>query len=217
MLEVVVADDQALVRAGFRSLLEAADDITVVAEASDGEEAVAAVRATRPDVVLMDIRMPGVDGLAATRTIVGDAALEGTRVLVLTTYELDEYVFDALRAGASGFLTKDVDPDELRAAVRTVAGGDALLSPSVTRRVVDSFARRTTPVVAPERLVALTDRETEVLAAVGQGMSNDEIGAHLHMSPLTAKTHVSRILAKLHARDRAQLVVFAYEAGIVGR
>jgi DNA-binding NarL/FixJ family response regulator len=217
MVTVVIADDQALVRAGFRSLLEAADDIEVVAEAADGDEAVTTVRSARPDVMLMDIRMPGVDGLTATRSIATDPELQRTRVIVLTTYELDEYVFEALRAGASGFLTKDVEPDELRAAVRTVAAGEALLSPSVTRRVVDSFARRATPVVAPERLADLTDREAEVLAAIGQGMSNDEIGAHLHMSPLTAKTHVSRILNKLHARDRAQLVVLAYEAGIVGR
>jgi DNA-binding NarL/FixJ family response regulator len=216
MLRVVIADDQALVRAGFRSLLDAADDIEVVAEAGDGHDAVAAVRTTRPDVVLMDIRMPGLDGLAATRTITTDPDLVDTRVVVLTTFELDEYVFEALRAGASGFLTKGVEPDELRDAVRTVAAGHALLSPSVTRRVVDSFARRTGPVVARDRLGELTERELEVLAAVGRGMSNDEIGDHLHMSPLTAKTHVSRILSKVHARDRAQLVVVAYEAGIVG-
>jgi len=216
MLRVVIADDQALVRAGFRSLLDAADDIEVVAEAGDGHDAVAAVRTTRPDVVLMDIRMPGLDGLAATRTITTDPDLVDTRVVVLTTFELDEYVFEALRAGASGFLTKGVEPDELRDAVRTVAAGHALLSPSVTRRVVDSFARRTGPVVARDRLDDLTERELEVLAAVGRGMSNDEIGDHLHMSPLTAKTHVSRILSKVHARDRAQLVVVAYEAGIVG-
>ena len=215
MLRVVIADDQALVRAGFRSLLDAADDIEVVAEAGDGHDAVTAVRATRPDVVLMDIRMPGLDGLGATRTITTDPDLGKTRVVVLTTYELDEYVFEALRAGASGFLTKDVEPDELRNAVRTIAAGHALLSPSVTRRVVDSFARRTTPLVAPDRLDELTERELEVLAAVGRGMSNDEIGDHLHMSPLTAKTHVSRILSKVHARDRAQLVVVAYEAGLI--
>lgn len=217
MLRVAIADDQALVRAGFRSLLDAADDIDVVAEAADGHDAVTAVRANRPDVVLMDIRMPGLDGLEATRTITTDPDLNNTRVVVLTTFELDEYVFEALRAGASGFLTKDVEPDELRNAVRTVAAGHALLSPSVTRRVVDSFARRTTPLVSPDRLDDLTERELEVLAAVGRGMSNDEIGAHLHMSPLTAKTHVSRILAKVHARDRAQLVVIAYESGVIDR
>ncbi len=217
MLRVVLADDQALVRAGFRALLDAAEDIEVVAEATDGAEAVAAVRDTHPDVVLMDVRMPGTDGLAATRLITSDPELASTRVVVLTTYELDEYVFEALRAGASGFLTKDVDPGDLRDAVRTVAAGQALLSPSVTRRVVNSFARRGAPVVAHARLGELTDRELEVLGAVGLGLSNDEIGEHLHMSPLTAKTHVSRILSKLHARDRAQLVVFAYEAGLAGR
>ena len=215
MLRVVLADDQALVRAGFRSLLDAADDLDVVAEAGDGQDALAAVRHHRPDVVLMDIRMPELDGLAATREITADNDLSDTRVIVLTTYELDEYVFEALRAGASGFLTKDVEPDELRDAVRTVAAGHALLSPSVTRRVVDSFARRSTPLVAPDRLDDLTERELEVLAAVGRGLSNDEIGDYLHMSPLTAKTHVSRILSKVHARDRAQLVVVAYEAGLI--
>lgn len=215
MLRVVLADDQALVRAGFRSLLDAADDLDVVAEAGDGQDALAAVRHHQPDVVLMDIRMPELDGLAATREITADNDLSDTRVIVLTTYELDEYVFEALRAGASGFLTKDVEPDELRDAVRTVAAGHALLSPSVTRRVVDSFARRSTPLVAPDRLDDLTERELEVLAAVGRGLSNDEIGDYLHMSPLTAKTHVSRILSKVHARDRAQLVVVAYEAGLI--
>lgn len=216
-LRVVIADDQALVRAGFRSLLSATDDIDVVAEATDGKEAVDAARATRPDVVLMDIRMPGTDGLAATRAISDDPDLAGTRVVVLTTFEMDEYVFEALRAGASGFLTKDVEPDDLRDAVRTVAAGHALLSPSVTRRVVNSFPRRTSLRVDSASLEALTEREREVLAAVGRGMSNDEIGAHLYMSPLTAKTHVSRILAKLGARDRVQLVVLAYETGLAGR
>lgn len=216
-LRVAVVDDQALVRAGFRSLLNATDDIEVIAEAADGDEAIELVRSIRPDVVLMDIRMPGTDGLAATRTIAQDPQLAGTRVVVLTTFEMDEYVFEALRAGASGFLTKDVEPDDLRDAVRTVAAGHALLSPSVTRRVVNSFARRTTPSTDVEVLSALTDREREVLAAVGRGMSNEEIGEHLYMSPLTAKTHVSRILAKLGARDRVQLVVLAYEAGIAGR
>ena len=216
-LHVVVADDQALVRAGFVSLLDAADDITVVAEATDGAEAVAATRAHRPDVVLMDIRMPGTDGLDATRQITADASLAATRVVVLTTYELDEYVFEALRAGASGFLTKDVEPEDLRAAVRTVASGQALLSPSVTRRVVDAFATGTSVPRAPERLDALTDREREVLELVGRGLSNDEIGTALYMSPLTAKTHVSRIMSKLAARDRAQLVVVAYETGLVDR
>jgi DNA-binding NarL/FixJ family response regulator len=217
MIRVVVADDQALVRAGFRSLLSATEDIEVVAEASDGTEAVDVVRATRPDVVLMDIRMPGTDGLAATRTVTEDPDLNRTRVVVLTTFEMDEYVFEALRAGASGFLTKDVEPDDLRDAVRTVAAGHALLSPSVTRRVVNSFARRASPSLDADLLATLTDREREVLAAVGQGWSNDEIGEHLYMSPLTAKTHVSRIITKLGARDRVQLVVLAHEAGLAGR
>lgn len=217
-LRVVVADDQALVRAGFVSLLDAADDITVVAEATDGSEAVAAATEHRPDVVLMDVRMPGTDGLVATRAITGDPALAATRVVVLTTYEMDEYVFEALRAGASGFLTKDVEPDDLREAVRTVAAGQALLSPSVTRRVVDSFASGTSSTPRrPERLEVLTDREREVLELVGRGLSNDEIGTQLYMSPLTAKTHVSRIMSKLAARDRAQLVVLAYETGLVDR
>ncbi|MCC5954319.1 MAG: response regulator transcription factor [Acidimicrobiia bacterium] len=216
MLRVVVADDQLLVRAGFRALLDAADDIEVVGEAVDGDEAIEMVRSLRPDVVLMDVRMPGVDGLAATRAVTSDPELAQTRVVVLTTYELDEYVFEALRVGASGFLTKDVEPADLRDAVRTVAAGHALLSPSVTRRVVDSFARRSAPSITPDRLAHLTEREVEVLAAVGKGWSNHEIGERLHMSPLTAKTHVSRILTKLAVRDRAQLVVVAYESGLAG-
>jgi DNA-binding NarL/FixJ family response regulator len=178
-------------------------------------EAVELVRRARPDVVLMDIRMPRLDGLAATRAITSDPDLAGTRVVVLTTYELDEYVFEALRAGASGFVTKDVDPADLRDAVRTVAAGNALLAPSVTRRVVDAFAAAVPAPKAPERLDRLTDREREVLALVAEGLSNDELAARLVLSPLTAKTHVSRILAKLHARDRAQLVVVAYETGLV--
>jgi DNA-binding NarL/FixJ family response regulator len=216
-VRVVVADDQALVRAGFVSLISATEDLTVVAEAADGHEAVAAVRAHRPDVVLMDVRMPGLDGLAATRVITEDSSLAGVRVVVLTTYELDEYVFEALRAGASGFVTKDVKADELRNAVRVVASGQALLSPSVTRRVVDVFATRPTMPISPERLGVLTDRERDVLELVGRGLSNEEIADRLHMSPLTAKTHVSRILSKLGARDRAQLVVVAYETGLVAR
>jgi DNA-binding NarL/FixJ family response regulator len=217
MLRVVVADDQALVRAGFASLLAAADDIDVVAEATDGVEAVEAVRVHRPDVVVMDIRMPNLDGLAATRQIVADDPDATTRVVVLTTFELDEYVFEALRAGASGFLTKDVEPEDLRDAVRTVAAGHALLSPSVTRRVVDAFAARSSVAMSPDRLDPLTDREREVLALVGEGLTNDEIASRLYMSPLTSKSHVSRILSKLAARDRAQLVVIAYETGLVGR
>ena len=215
MIRVAVADDQVLVRAGFVSLLEAAGDFTVVGQAADGAEAVDLARRASPDVLLMDVRMPGTDGLAATRTITADPALARTRIIVLTTYEVDEYVFEALRAGASGFLTKDVEPDDLRAAVRTVAAGQALLAPSVTRRVVDAFARAVPTPKAPERLAALTDRERDVLALVAEGLSNNEIADRLLMSPLTAKTHVSRMLTKLAARDRAQLVVIAYETGLV--
>jgi DNA-binding NarL/FixJ family response regulator len=216
-VRVVVADDQALVRAGFVSLLSAADDLTVVAEAADGHEAVAAARAHHPDVVLMDVRMPHLDGLAATRQIGEDPSLQDVHVMMLTTYEVDEYVFDALRAGASGFVTKDIRADALRDAIRVVAAGQALLSPSVTRRVVNAFAARPSTSSAPDRIRALTDRERDVLELVGLGLSNDEIGRQLHMSPLTAKTHVSRVLAKLGARDRAQLVVVAYETGLVVR
>jgi DNA-binding NarL/FixJ family response regulator len=216
-VRVVVADDQALVRAGFVSLISAADDLTVVAEAADGNEAVAAARVHHPEVVLMDVRMPRLDGLAATRMITEDPELAGIRVVMLTTFELDEYVFEALRAGASGFLSKDVEADELRDAIRVVASGQALLSPSVTRRVVDAFAAGRSAPTAPERLRVLTEREREVLELVGRGLSNDEIAEQLYMSPLTAKTHVSRILSKLGARDRAQLVVVAYETGLVAR
>jgi DNA-binding NarL/FixJ family response regulator len=214
-IRVAIADDQALVRAGFVSLLCHAEDLALVGEAANGSEAVELVRRAQPDVMLMDIRMPGTDGLAATRAITGDPALEATKVVVLTTYELDEYVFEALRAGASGFLTKDVDPDDLREAVRTVAAGHALLAPSVTRRVVDAFASSVPQPKAPERLDQLTEREREVLALIARGLSNDELAERLIVSPLTAKTHVSRILTKLHARDRAQLVVIAYETGLV--
>jgi DNA-binding NarL/FixJ family response regulator len=215
-IRVLLADDQKLVRAGFRVLLERGDEIEVVGEAADGAEALDAARAARPDVVLMDIRMPVLDGLEATRRIVADELLAGVRVVVLTTFELDEYVFEALRAGASGFLLKDIDPDDLRQAVRVAAAGDALLSPSVTRRLITEFASR--PARPPRdaaRLAALTEREREVLALVAGGLSNDEIGQRLFMSPATAKTHVSRAMAKLGARDRAQLVVVAYETGLV--
>ena len=217
MISVLLADDQALVRAGFRALLDAEPDIDVVAEAADGLEAVRQAGRARPDVVLMDIRMPGVDGLEATRRIAADPALTGTRVVILTTFELDEYVFEALRTGASGFLVKDTEPVELLRAVRAVAAGDALLSPSVTRRVIAEFAGRgrgrsaTPPAVADQ----LTDREREVLVLVAEGLSNDEIAARLVISPATAKTHVSRTMIKLGARDRAQLVVYAYEAGLI--
>jgi DNA-binding NarL/FixJ family response regulator len=215
MIRVLLADDQALVRAGFRALLDAQEDIEVVGEADDGEEAVRLAAESAPDVVLMDIRMPGVDGLAATRQIAADQRLGEVRVVILTTFDLDEYVFQALRAGASGFLVKDTEPAELIQAVRVVARGEALLSPSVTRRLIAEFATRARePGRAPD-LDALTDREREVMALVGEGLSNDEIARRLFVSPATAKTHVSRAMVKLGSRDRAQLVVFAYEAGLV--
>ncbi|MCW2916079.1 MAG: Two component LuxR family transcriptional regulator [Actinomycetia bacterium] len=215
MIRVVLADDQALVRAGFRALLDAQDDIEVVGEAGDGAEVVVLVRRLRPDVVLMDIRMPVLDGLAATRKIAALDTLEDTRIVILTTFELDEYVFEALRGGASGFLVKDTEPVELIRAVRAVAAGDALLSPGVTRRLIAEFASRAKEPRSSLRLNALTDREREVMALVGEGLSNEEIAARLVVSPATAKTHVSRTMVKLGARDRAQLVVFAYESGLV--
>lgn len=215
-IRVVLADDQTVVRAGFRALLDLTDDLAVVGEAADGIAAVELTRTTRPDVVLMDIRMPRADGLEATRRIVADRALDAVRVLVLTTFEADEYVFEALRSGAAGFLLKDIEPDDLRTAIRTVAAGQSLLAPGVTRRVIEEFARLKAPEAeAMSRLDPLTDREREVLALVGRGLANDEIGARLLMSPLTAKTHVSRAMTKLGARDRAQLVVLAYETGLV--
>jgi DNA-binding NarL/FixJ family response regulator len=215
-IRVLLADDQTLVRSGFRMLLERADDIEVAGEVSNGADAVARARSERPDVVLMDIRMPGMDGLEATRRIANDRELAGVRVIILTTFDADEYVFEALYAGASGFLLKDVEPDALRDAVRVVAGGEALLSPSVTRRLIAEFASqpgRSRPV--PPELTELTDREREVMEVVAAGLSNDEIAARLVISPATAKTHVSRILLKVGARDRAQLVVLAYETGLV--
>ncbi len=216
MTRVVLVDDQALVRGGLRALLEAEPDLEVVGEAADGEAAVEAVKTRKPDVVLMDIRMPGVDGLEATRRIAADPALQHVKVLVLTTFEIDEYVFEALRAGASGFLLKDEEPTELLRAVRVVAGGESLLSPSVTRRVVETFATGPQPnAPARARLEELTDREREIVALVGTGLSNQEIAEHLVISPATARTHVSRAMLKLNARDRAQLVVFAYETGLV--
>ncbi|CCH76059.1 two-component response regulator (YxjM) [Nostocoides japonicum T1-X7] len=217
-IRVVLADDQALLRAGFRMLLDAAPDLEVVGEAGDGDAAVSVTREAVPDVVLMDIRMPGRDGLSATAEICADASLRAVRVLVLTTFELDEYVFEALRIGASGFLLKDVEPADLLAAIRSVAAGDAALSPSVTRRLVEhvsaSTARRP-PVEQIRRLDALTQREREIVALVGQGLTNEEIADRLVLSPATAKTHVSRAMVKVGARDRAQLVVLAYESGLV--
>jgi DNA-binding NarL/FixJ family response regulator len=209
MIRVVVADDQALFRAGFRVLLEPEDDLELVGEAGDGATALELVRRTHPDVV------PGMDGIEATRAIAADERLAGVRVVILTTYELDDYVFDGLRAGASGFLVKDTDPAELLRAIRVVAAGDALLSPGVTRRLIaDLVARPDRRAAPPPDLARLTEREREVVALVALGLSNDEIAARLVVSPATARTHVSRAMTKLHARDRAQLVVFAYQAGL---
>ena len=216
MIRVLLADDQALVRAGFRVLIESAPDVEVAGEAANGEDAVALARHGRPDVVLMDIRMPVLDGIEATRRIAADPELASCRVLVLTTYEADEYVFEALRAGASGFVLKDIEPADLLQAIRVVAGGEALLSPSVTRRIIATFAGRPSQRrVSDRELGALTDREREVLALVGRGRTNDEIAAELFVSPATVKTHVGRVMSKLYARDRAQLVVAAYESGLV--
>jgi DNA-binding NarL/FixJ family response regulator len=241
MIRVLLADDQALVRAGFRALLESAGDISVVAEAQNGGAAVALVHELTPDVVLMDLNMPEVDGLTATGRITADPALAAVKVVVLTTFDDDEHVFAALRAGASGFLVKDIEPEELLQAVRVVARGDALLAPSVTRSLIAAFTARPRPVPAAPTggpgagpgapaassgdartvarqagLASLTDREREVVALVAAGLSNDEIAARLVVSPLTAKTHVSRSMTKLAARDRAQLVVIAYEHGLAG-
>jgi DNA-binding NarL/FixJ family response regulator len=216
MIRVLLADDQALIRAGFRVLIDSAGDLTVVGEAADGAQAVELARSERADVILMDIRMPGVDGLEATRLVAADDDLAGVKVIILTTFESDEYVYQAIRAGASGFLVKDAEPAELLQAVRVVARGEALLSPSVTRRLITDIARQ--PARAPVRgpdLDGLTAREREVMALVAAGLTNDEIAARLYLSPLTAKTHVSRILTKLNARDRAQVVVLAYETGLV--
>jgi DNA-binding NarL/FixJ family response regulator len=215
VIRVLLADDQALVRAGFRALLDAQDDIEVVGEASDGEHAVRLATSLAPDVVLMDIRMPGHDGLDATRTIAADERLDHVRIVILTTFELDEYVFEALRAGASGFLVKDTEPAELIQAVRVVAHGDALLSAGVTRRLIAEFAARAKEPPTASNLEELTDREREVMALVAAGLSNEQIADRLVVSPATAKTHVSRAMIKLGARDRAQLVVLAYESGLV--
>jgi DNA-binding NarL/FixJ family response regulator len=215
MIRVVLADDQVLVRAGFRALLDAEDDITVVGEAANGEEAVHLARSHVPDVLLMDIRMPGVDGLEATRHVAADERLATVHVVILTTFELDEYVFEALRHGASGFLVKDTEPVELLAAVRAVARGDALLSPSVTRRLIGEFASRSRTPPPSNKLDQLTDREREVVALIAEGLTNDQIAQRLFVSPATAKTHANRAMAKIGARDRAQLVVAAYESGLV--
>jgi DNA-binding NarL/FixJ family response regulator len=216
VIRVLLADDQDLIRFGLRVLLDGEDDLAVVGDAADGLHAVELARRLRPDVVLMDVRMPGIDGIEATGRIVADPQLGATKVIVLTTFEIDEYVFDALRAGASGFLIKDTKPAELLRAVRLVAAGDALLSPSVTRRVVREFALRPSRTVKPHpQLATLTDRERETVTLVAEGLTNDEIAARLTISPATARTHVGRAMVKLGARDRAQLVVFAYQSGLV--
>jgi DNA-binding NarL/FixJ family response regulator len=214
MIRILVADDQMLVRAGFRALLGAEDGVEVVGEAADGEQAVSLARSQRPDVVLMDIRMPGLDGLEASRRILSDPALADVRVVILTTFETDEYIFEAIRLGASGFLVKDTEPADLIKAIRVVAAGESLLSPGVTRRLIEEFARRAKEPLALPGIDDLTEREREVMGLVALGLSNDEIAQRLVVSPATAKTHVSRIMIKLRARDRAQLVVFAYESGL---
>lgn len=212
-IRVLIVDDQALVRAGFRMILEAQPDIQVVGEAEDGHKAIDAVRSLRPDVVLMDVRMPGLDGIEATRRLT--AAGTAARIVILTTYDLDEYVFDALSAGATGFLLKHVPPEELVHGVRVAAAGDSLLAPSVTRRLIEEFARQRTPVRASKELDSLTDRERDVLRLLARGMSNPEIAAELHVGEATVKTHVAHVLDKLELRDRVQAVIYAYEVGLV--
>ena len=214
-VRVLLCDDQPLIRSGIRALLDAEEDVTVVGEAGDGARAAALARELLPDVVLMDVQMPVLDGIEATRRIAGDPALAGVRIVVLTNYGLDEYVFAALRAGASGFLVKDAEPEALLQALRVVTAGDALLSPAVTRTLIAEYVTRPAVVPLGRDLDRLTDREREVVTLVGQGLSNDEIAAHMVISPATAKTHVSRAMAKAGARDRAQLVVFAYESRLV--
>ena len=215
MIRVLLADDQALVRGGFRALLDARDDIEVVGEAADGHEALALGRSLLPDVILMDIRMPGLDGLETTRQIAADPHLAAVRIIILTTFELDEYLFDALRFGASGFLVKDTEPADLVKAVRIVAAGDGLLSPRLTRRLIAEFAARAKQPMPASQLDVLTERERQVVALVAGGLSNDEIASQLVVSPATARTHVSRAMIKLNARDRTQLAVLAYETGLV--
>lgn len=214
MIRVLIADDQALIRIGLRVLIETEDDLEVAGEATDGKETLELARRLRPDVVLMDIQMPGIDGLAALRDIVADPVLATTRVVMLTTFQIDEYIFTALRDGASGFLVKDAEPDEVLRAIRVVAEGGSLLSPSVTRQVIGEFAHRRVPVLSHRRLSELTEREREIVGLVSEGLSNDEIAAHLVVSPATVRTHVGRAMVKLGARDRAQLVVIAYQSGL---
>ncbi|MBB5775432.1 response regulator [Nonomuraea jabiensis] len=215
MIRVVLIDDQPLLRSGFRALLDLEDDIDVVAEAADGEEGLALVRQHLPDVALIDIRMPVVDGIEATRRIAADPALAGVHVVILTNYGLDEYVFNALRAGAAGFLVKDIVPEDFLHAVRVAARGDALLAPSITRKLINRYVTQPLPAATGTGLKELTGREREAVALVAQGLSNDQIADHMAISSLTAKTHINRAMAKLDARDRAQLVVFAYESGLV--
>ncbi|MEV6648716.1 response regulator transcription factor [Amycolatopsis sp. NPDC051371] len=212
MIRVLLADDQPLIRSGFRALLDAEDGIEVVAEAADGGEAVTLALEHLPDIALLDVRMPGVDGIEATRRIAADPALAAVHVVILTNYGLDEYVFEALRAGAAGFLVKDIRPEDFLHAVRVAARGDALLAPSITRKLIDRYV--TQPPVPGAGLAELTNREREAVALVARGLSNDQIAARMVISPLTAKTHVNRAMVKLRARDRAQLVVFAYESGL---
>jgi DNA-binding NarL/FixJ family response regulator len=214
-ISVLIADDQALVRAGFRAILEGQPGISVVGEAVDGRDALDLARRRRPDVVLMDIQMPGIDGLEATRRILSEAGDESIAVLMLTTFDLNEYVYDALRAGASGFLLKDVPPEQLIAAVRIVAAGDALIAPAITKRLIEQFARAAPPSTASPQIASLTPREREVLTLIARGLSNREIADELVLSEATVKTHVKRVLAKLEVRDRVQAVVVAYEAGLV--
>ncbi len=215
MIRVVLVDDQALIRTGIRALLDAEEDLTVVAEGASGRDAIALALAHRPDIVLMDVQMPDLDGIEATRRIIADQRLAGTRVVMLTNYGLDEYVFNSLRAGASGFVVKDTEPAELLQAVRVTMQGDALLSPALTRRLISEFATRPPDVLPAADLARLTPREREVVTLVAHGLSNDEIAERMVLSPMTAKTHVSRSMTKLGARDRAQLVVFAYQSGLV--
>ncbi|MEB8338150.1 response regulator transcription factor [Streptomyces endophyticus] len=215
MIRVLLVDDQPLLRSGFRALLNLEDDIEVVAEAADGEEGLALARKHLPDVALIDIQMPVMDGIAATRRIAADPALAGVHVVMLTNYGMDEYVFDALRAGAAGFLVKDIVPEDFLHAVRVAARGDALLAPAITRKLIDRYVTQPPPNRAGDGLEELTSREREAVALTAQGLSNDEIAARMVITPLTAKTHINRAMTKLHARDRAQLVVLAYESGLV--
>jgi DNA-binding NarL/FixJ family response regulator len=215
VISVLLADDQPLIRSGFRALLDNEDDIEVVAEAADGGEAVALARRHRPDIALVDVQMPLVDGIEATRRIAADPALAGVHVVILTNYGLDEYVFTALRAGAAGFLVKDIEPEDFLHAVRVAARGDALLAPSITRKLIDRYVAQPLGTGTPAGLAHLTNREREAVTLVAQGLANDQIAARMVISPLTAKTHINRAMTKLHARDRAQLVVFAYESGLV--